>query len=115
MFRGRWMRIGVVASRVGIYTALVLLLIIWVLVINREQAWITKSTCDRIEPGMTEQDVEDLIGCPADDRYSNSLYWRGERAEIQVWLDNGRKVTKAEYRRWPAETVLDRVLAWLDR
>jgi hypothetical protein len=78
---------------------------------------VTKSNCDRIEVGMTEKEVEALLGGPAtrvlsetpDDTLKD---WVGHRCSAGVvFSSQGRVLFPPFYYKKP--TLLDRALEWL--
>lgn len=56
---------------------------------------VTIQNFQQIQPGMTQQDVEKVMGRPADQNYQGILTWKsGEKRTISVVLDDRQKVSE---------------------
>lgn len=79
-------------------------------------ASINSATCERIRPGMTEQQAQEIVGTPpgwydgvggistnAPGYKGYKPYWIGFRGEIRVDLDYSGRVTQAEF--YPANSL----------
>jgi hypothetical protein len=79
---------------------------------------VTKSNCDRIEVGMTEKEVETLLGGPATrvidefpDIPSTTKEWIGGNGSVVLVFSEGEVLWRPLY--FKKLTLLDRTLKWL--
>jgi hypothetical protein len=80
------------------------------------KAGVSKSNCDCIQVGMTEKEVEAILGGPASRVAFETLDgpvkdWVGPRCSVGVAFSQGRVLFPPFYYKKP--TLLDRTLEWL--
>jgi hypothetical protein len=79
---------------------------------------ITERNCNRIEPGMTAAQVEDILGRKPDavitvGGIELQRTWIGRTGSIDVAFDHdGRVVSRMPFMRMREEAVLDRLRSW---
>jgi hypothetical protein len=97
-------------------------------------AWLTKSpinrdTFERIEEGMTQKDIEELIGLPPGQYERDAIFlnvpgamhgetcesWSSNDGEIIVWVSSEGKVTDKTFNNEPVgrESTFDTLRRWL--
>jgi hypothetical protein len=93
---------------------------------------ITGESCEQIKPGMTQREVESILGCPAGDYRKNKGHrfgitglpppprgqlWFGREGMVVVIFDENGRVTHAGFivadEPEPTESYLDRLRLWL--
>jgi hypothetical protein len=77
----------------------VLLVLVWAALAGRKffRPGVTRGNAERIEAGMTLQDVEARLGRPADEGSGRMSVWHGEdgvRVSVQFDLHGARVVTR---------------------
>ncbi len=111
MYRRKWLR--------------VMILIAVMLILGGGSLWltapsdrITRRNCERIEPGMSAAQVEDLLGRKPDAAITVGgielqRTWIGRTGAIDVAFDdNGLVVSRMPFMSMREETFLDRLLSW---
>src|SRR5689334_8550710 len=78
----------------GGVTTLVLVAALAVCVARALEDRVTPENCDRIKVGMTEREVEAILGRPADGRQWFASWWIGEEWAIGVYFDFGSVIGK---------------------
>jgi hypothetical protein len=125
------MRRILLASLAFFGVVIVVLLVFWLL---QPHPRIDAETCEKIQAGMTEREVIDIIGAPAGDYgvgkgeieiYTRGYIWKVDDPRVKNWLgqekaieivftDEGKVESRALRDVWrPYESQLDRILQML--